>query len=133
MTRRHISSGSKFEAEIGYSRAVVDGDYVFVAGTTGYDYGTMTLPEGVVAQCRQTLANIKAAVGSLDRVARIVMVSGFVNAVDGFSDSPAVINGASDLLVKVFGEAGKHARAAVATNGLPRGTTVEVAVVAEVK
>ena len=49
MTRRHISSGSKFEAEIGYSRAVVDGDYVFVAGTTGYDYGTMTLPEGVVA------------------------------------------------------------------------------------
>lgn len=80
-----------------------------------------------------TLANIKAAVGSLDKVARIVFVSGFVNAVDGFADSPAVINGASDLFVKVFGEAGKHARAAVAVNGLPRGSTTEVQVVAELK
>jgi enamine deaminase RidA (YjgF/YER057c/UK114 family) len=80
-----------------------------------------------------TLANIKAALGSLDRVARVVMVTGFVNAVDGFADSPAVINGASDLFVKVFGDAGKHARAAVAVNGLPRGSTVEVQVVVEVK
>ncbi len=80
-----------------------------------------------------TLANIKAAVGSLDRVARIVFVSGFVNAVDGFADSPAVINGASDLLVKIFGEAGKHARAAVAVNGLPKGSTAEVQVVVELK
>lgn len=80
-----------------------------------------------------TLANIKAAVGSLDKVTRIVFVSGFVNAVDGFTDSPAVINGASDLFVKVFGEAGKHARAAVAVNGLPRGSTTEIQVVAEVK
>src|SRR5207253_1800138 len=59
-----------------------------------------------------TLANIKAAVGSLEKVARIVFVSGFVNATDGFTESPAVINGASDLFVKVFGDAGKHARAA---------------------
>lgn len=80
-----------------------------------------------------TLAIIKAAVGSLDRVARVVFVSGFVNAVDGFSDSPAVINGASDLFVAVFGEAGKHARAAVAVNGLPRGSTTEVQVVVELK
>ena len=80
-----------------------------------------------------TLANIKAAVGSLDKVARIVFVSGFVNAVDGFTESPAVINGASDLLVKVFGEAGKHARAAVAVNGLPRGSTTEVQLVVELK
>ncbi|MEY4939021.1 MAG: hypothetical protein RIQ93_756 [Verrucomicrobiota bacterium] len=78
-----------------------------------------------------TLANIKAAVGSLDKVSRIVFVTGFVNAVDGFTDSPAVINGASDLFVKIFGEAGKHARAAVAVNGLPRGTTTEVQVVVE--
>lgn len=80
-----------------------------------------------------TLANIKAAVGSLDQVARVVFVSGFVNAVDNFKDSPAVINGASDLFVKVFGEAGKHARAAVAVNGLPRGSTTEVQVVVELK
>ncbi len=79
------------------------------------------------------LANIKAALGSLDRVSRIVFVSGFVNAIDGFADSPAVINGASDLFVKVFGEAGRHARAAVAVNGLPRGSTTEVQIVVEVK
>ena len=79
-----------------------------------------------------TLANIKAALGSLDKVTRVVMLNGFVNAVDGFGDSPAVINGASDLFVKVFGDAGKHARAAVAVNGLPRGSTTEVQVVVEV-
>ena len=80
-----------------------------------------------------TLANIKAAAGSLNNVARIVFVSGFVNAIDGFTDSPAVINGASDLFVKIFGDAGKHARAAVAVNGLPRGSTTEVQVVVELK
>ncbi len=78
MTRRLISSGSKFEAEIGYSRAVVDGDYVFVAGTTGYDYTTMTLADGVVAQCRQTLKNIEAALreagSSFDDVVRVTYI-----------------------------------------------------------
>ena len=59
------------------------------------------------------------------------MVNGFVNAVDGFIDSPAVINGASDLFVKIFGDAGRHARAAVAVNGLPRGSTAEIQVVVE--
>jgi len=62
-----------------------------------------------------------------------VFVSGFVNAIDGFTDSPAVINGASDLFLKVFGDAGKHARAAVAVNGLPKGSTAEVQVVVELK
>jgi enamine deaminase RidA (YjgF/YER057c/UK114 family) len=80
-----------------------------------------------------TLANIKAAIGSLEQVERIVFVSGFVNAIDGFTDSPAVINGASELFVKIFGDAGKHARAAVAVNGLPRGSTTEVQVVVELK
>ena len=61
MPRRLISSGSKFEELIGYSRAVVDGDWIFVSGTTGYDYMTMTLAPDVVAQCRQTLINIDAA------------------------------------------------------------------------
>jgi enamine deaminase RidA (YjgF/YER057c/UK114 family) len=61
MTRRLISSGSKFEEEIGYSRAVVDGDYVFVSGTTGFDYTTMTLREGVVAQADQCFRNIADA------------------------------------------------------------------------
>ncbi len=61
MTRQRIDSGSRFEAEIGYSRAVVAGDWVFVSGTTGFDYATMTIPDGVVAQAEQCLVNIEAA------------------------------------------------------------------------
>jgi enamine deaminase RidA (YjgF/YER057c/UK114 family) len=61
MTRRLISSGSTFEAQIGYSRAVVDGDWIFVSGTTGFDYATMTIAADVAAQCAQTLRNIEAA------------------------------------------------------------------------
>lgn len=129
-----------------YVPTVRTGNLLFCAGTIAVFNGQQTHigqvgKEQTVESAKKaaeicvlnTLANIKAAVGSLDQVTRIVMVNGFVNAVDGFSDSPSVINGASDLLVKVFGDAGKHARAAVATNGLPRGTTVEVQVVAEVK
>ncbi len=59
--RRLISSGSTFEAEIGYSRAVVDGAWIFVSGTTGFDYTTMTIADDVVAQCEQVLRNLEAA------------------------------------------------------------------------
>ena len=75
-----------------------------------------------------TLAAIKSALGRLDRVKEFLFVSGFVNGVAGFSDSPQVINGASDLFGKLYGEAGKHARAAVAVAGLPRNATVEIQV-----
>ncbi len=61
MPRQLISSGSPFEQQVGYSRAVVDGDWVFVAGTTGYDYATMTISDDVAEQCAQTLRNIEAA------------------------------------------------------------------------
>ena len=61
MSRRLISSGSEFEAKIGYSRAVVDGEWVFVSGTTGFDYGTMTISEDVGEQTEQCLQNITAA------------------------------------------------------------------------
>jgi enamine deaminase RidA (YjgF/YER057c/UK114 family) len=61
MTRRLISSGSSFEAAIGYSRAVVEGDWVFVSGTTGFDYATMTIAPDVTAQCEQALRNVEAA------------------------------------------------------------------------
>ena len=61
MTRRLISSGSTFERDIGYSRAVVDGEWVFVSGTTGFDYRTMSVADGVVAQAEQCLLNIDAA------------------------------------------------------------------------
>lgn len=75
MTRRLISSGSSFEAQFGYSRAVVDGDWVFVSGTTGFDYATMTIADDVVAQARQCLTNIEAALreagASLQDVVRV--------------------------------------------------------------
>lgn len=129
-----------------YVPTVRTGNLLYCAGTICMVAGQMThtgqvgkehtVQSGAKAAevcALNTLANIKAAVGSLDRVARIVFVSGFVNAVDGFADSPAVINGASDLFLKVFGEAGKHARAAVAVNGLPKGSTAEVQVVVELK
>jgi enamine deaminase RidA (YjgF/YER057c/UK114 family) len=61
MTRRLISSGSRFEREIGFSRAVVDGEWVFVSGTTGFDYATMTISDDVAEQCEQCLRNIEAA------------------------------------------------------------------------
>ncbi len=102
-------------------------------GQVGKEQTVQTGSQAAQVCALNTLANIKAAVGSLDQVARIVFVSGFVNAIDGFADSPAVINGASDLFVKVFGEAGKHARAAVAVNGLPKGSTTEIQVVVELK
>ncbi len=75
MTRRHISTGSPFEAEIGYSRAVVTDGWVFVSGTTGYDYATMTMPEGVEDQCRNALGTIERALhevgANLDDVVRV--------------------------------------------------------------
>ncbi|HXT09406.1 MAG TPA: RidA family protein [Roseiarcus sp.] len=61
MTRRLISSGSRFEAEIGYSRAVVEGDFVFVAGTTGFDYAAMTISPDLAEQTEQALRNIESA------------------------------------------------------------------------
>ncbi|WP_309380668.1 RidA family protein [Cerasicoccus frondis] len=80
-----------------------------------------------------SLAVVKSAVGSLDKIKQVVMVNGFVNADEGFTDSPAVINGASDLLVAALGDKGKHARAAVAVSGLPKDTTVEIQMIVEVE
>ena len=74
-TRRLISSGSTFEAEIGYSRAVVQGDWVFVSGTTGFDYSTMTIADGLQEQTEQCLKNISAAlVQKLQDVVRVTYV-----------------------------------------------------------
>jgi enamine deaminase RidA (YjgF/YER057c/UK114 family) len=64
--RRRVSSGSTFERDIGYSRAVADGDWIFVSGTTGFDYATMTISEDVLEQAEQTLRNVAAALAELD-------------------------------------------------------------------
>ena len=100
-------------------------------GQVGKEQTVQTAYESARICALNTLANIKAATGSLDNVKKFILVTGFVNAVSGFTDSPAVINGASDLFGKVFGDAGKHARAAVAAAGLPKGSTVEIQVIVE--
>ncbi|MDR1011683.1 MAG: RidA family protein [Opitutaceae bacterium] len=111
---------------------VIDGQLTHT-GQAGREQNAQAAYDAARVCALVTLANIKAALGTLDRVARIVFVNGFVNAVSGFADSPAAINGASDLFVAVFGEAGRHARAAVAVAGLPKNATVEIQVVVEVK
>jgi enamine deaminase RidA (YjgF/YER057c/UK114 family) len=84
MSRKLISSGSAFEERIGYSRAVVDGDWIFVSGTTGFDYSTMTISGSILEQAEQSLKNIDAALGqagsSLEDVVRVTYI--VPNAVD---------------------------------------------------
>ena len=77
------------------------------------------------------LAQAKAALGDLDRISQVVKIQGFVNSTPDFTDHPAVINGASDFLVEVLGDAGKHARAAVGMASLPLGVAVEIDAVIE--
>lgn len=78
------------------------------------------------------LAQLKSAVGTLDKVSRIVRVSGFVNSSEGFTDQPKVINAASDLLFEIFGENGRHSRIAVGVSSLPLNSTVEIDLIAEI-
>jgi enamine deaminase RidA (YjgF/YER057c/UK114 family) len=103
-----------------------------ISGTAG---ANRTIEEGYAAAraCALThLAVLKRHLGSLDAVMSIVSVNGYVNAVAGFADSPAVINGASDLFVQVFGEAGRHVRAAIGVCALPRNALVELQITVEV-
>jgi enamine deaminase RidA (YjgF/YER057c/UK114 family) len=121
------------------------GEIVFLSGviSTGAD-GIITgiagldrsIEDGYAAAraCALTqLAVLKRELGSLDQVAEVLTVNGYVNAAPGFADSPAVINGASDLLVQVFGDAGRHVRAAVGLNALPRNALVEIQMTVRVK
>ena len=78
------------------------------------------------------IAQLKAAIGDLDGVKRVVKLTGFVNSTSDFTDQPKVINGCSDLMVEVFGDAGRHARAAVSAPSLPLGVAVEIEAIFEV-
>jgi enamine deaminase RidA (YjgF/YER057c/UK114 family) len=103
-----------------------------ITGTAGSD---RSIAEGYAAAraCALTqLAVLKRELGSLDKVQDIISVNGYVNAVAGFPDPPAVINGASDLLLAVFGEPGRHARAAIGVSALPRNALVEVQMIVAV-
>ncbi|MGK9166856.1 RidA family protein [Inquilinus limosus] len=79
------------------------------------------------------LAAAKAALGDLDRIARVVKLTGFVNSTPDFTDQPKVVNGASDLMAEAFGDAGKHARSAVGVAQLPLGCAVEVEAIFEIR
>jgi enamine deaminase RidA (YjgF/YER057c/UK114 family) len=108
-------------------------DGTLILGKVGADIGF----EDGVAAARQVglavLATLRAQLGSLDRVARVIKTLGLVNCTDDFGDQPKVINGFSDLMVEVFGDAGKGARSAVGTNSLPGRMAVEVEAIFEIR
>ena len=127
-----------------YVRAVRVGNLLFVSGTTSRElkpFGKvgkdLTVEQGYQAARYAGLlflANVRAELGTLDRVKRVVKVLGMVNSADGFGEQPAVINGFSDLMVEVFGESiGKHARSAVGMAALPGNAPVEVEAILEVE
>jgi enamine deaminase RidA (YjgF/YER057c/UK114 family) len=128
-----------------YVPFVQSGTQLFLSGQLPFQDGKLihlgplgdklTIDEGYQAArlCGINLiAQIKAAVGDLDRVRRILRLGGFVASTAAFTDQPKVVNGASDLMVEVFGEAGRHARSAVGVASLPLGVAVEVDAVVEV-
>lgn len=124
----------------------LSGEHAFVSGQVPMEEGRVlssgklgaevSVEQGQEATRRcalQALAALREALGSLDRVKGIVKLDVFVASAPGFVDQPKVANGASDLLVEIFGEGGKHARAAVGVSELPLGASVEVALIARVE
>jgi enamine deaminase RidA (YjgF/YER057c/UK114 family) len=104
-----------------------------VTGRLGEDVSLEAGTEAAQACAVMILAQLKAALGSLDRVERIVKLGAFVNSAADFTDQPKVANGASELMVAVFGEAGKHVRSAVGVPVLPLGAAVEVDAIVAVR
>lgn len=111
----------------------LDKDGRIITGKVGAEIDLDRAKEAARACGLATLAQLQAALGDLDRIVRCVKLTGFVNAVPEFGDHPKVINGASDLMVEVFGDAGKHARAAVGAGSLPLNCAVEVDSVFEIR
>lgn len=125
-----------------YLHVVVSGNLAFIAGQIpieGNDVKfrgkveSIEMGQEAARLCAMNaLAQLKSSLGNLDRVKRFIKITGFVNCDPSFADHAKVINGASDLLVNIFGEKGKHARAAVGVNSLPLNSTVELEFIAEV-
>jgi enamine deaminase RidA (YjgF/YER057c/UK114 family) len=104
-----------------------------IAGTVGFDRSTDDGYAAARACARTQLSVLRQHLGSLEVVHGVIGVSGYVNAVAGFADSPKVIDGASDLLVELWGEAGRHVRAAIGVSALPKNALVEVQMTVEVE
>lgn len=106
-------------------------DGTFLAGKVGRDFTEAEAAAAARTCALQLLAALKAEIGDLSKVKRIVRVAGFVNCTDNFTAQSKVVNGASDFLVAVFGESGRHARTAIGVNALPFGAPVEIELIAE--
>jgi enamine deaminase RidA (YjgF/YER057c/UK114 family) len=128
-----------------YLPAVQVGDLLFLSGTTCYENGValytgrvgaeLTVEQGYIA-ARQTALNllsvIKATLGNLDQVERVVKLNGYVNSAPDFDRQPEVINGASELLENLFGQQGKHARTSIGVSDLPAHIPVEIELIVQV-
>jgi enamine deaminase RidA (YjgF/YER057c/UK114 family) len=142
-----IELGTVSSPVANYVNAVRTGNLLFLAGKgprpnkdgtrakgkVGRDYNLEQAYEHARSVGLDLLAVMRAELGSLDKVKRVVKVLGMVNAVPEFGDHPKVINGCSDLFVQVFGERGKHARSAVGMGSLPNGIPVEIECIIEVE
>lgn len=102
-----------------------NGELKFV-GKLGKDYDVETGQKAARLCALNLIAQLKSAIGDLDKVTRVVKLNAFVNSAPEFTDQPKVVNGASDTMVEVFGEVGKHARSAVGVASLPLGVAVEI-------
>lgn len=129
-----------------YVNGVISGRLLFISGKLPVDAGRvkfagklgreLTTEQGYEAarQCAlHAIASAREVLGNLDRIVRVVKVTGFVNVAPGFTDVPKVINGASDLFVEIFNEKGKHARSAIGVSELPLNSGVEIEVIFEIK
>jgi enamine deaminase RidA (YjgF/YER057c/UK114 family) len=110
----------------------INGEMQYV-GRLGADLNVETGKKAARLAALNCLGEMEACLGSLERVERIVRVIGYVRSAENFGEQPLVINGASELLIEVFGEAGKHARAALGTSELPFGAPVELEMIVQVK
>jgi len=115
----------------GHGPRKIDGSYII--GKVGREVSIEQGREAARLTAINLLASLKAEIGDLNGVQRVVKVLGMVNAGDSFAEHPQVINGFSDFMVSVFGERGKHARSAVGMASLPFGMTVEIEMIVEVK
>ena len=129
-----------------YVPGVITGKLIYVSGQTptkdgelvckGKVGGELKVEEGYEAAklaAVNCVAELKLVLGDLNRVVRIVNLSGYVASAEGFVQQPAVVNGASDLIVKIWGEQGKHSRKAIGVSELPGGAPVEIELIAEIK
>ena len=103
-----------------------------IVGKVGRDFNVVEAQEAAKACGLAVLAQVKAALGDFSKVKRVIKLTGFVNSTPDFINQPEVINGASDLIVAVLGDAGRHSRTAVSVASLPRGVAVEIDAVLEV-